>query len=286
MISVLYPAFGQLSIGPPAFQENVEVTIHEDGSVNVVHEIRKDNQTRSLELIPGKVSNLKVVDSENNEKKFGISETEELTTLTLFPSNKNLFVKYDLKPQLEFVDGMWRWKFLYLHSTKFHLPQNAELIFANGTPVLRQNNESIKCHGCQMNLEYALDEPEIIKTVNFGDQKFEVKIRTLSQISEFIFDQPSKRISFEVEDDKFVTVVIPRELLWEPYDVFLDERKIQNREFYNDGENIWLNFKTNMTGTVDIIGTSAIPEFPAFIPLVIGITMIIAIQFRNKIILR
>ena len=42
-----------------------------------------------------------------------------------------------------------------------------------------------------------------------------------------ILNQPAKKISFKINDsNQFVTTVIPLELLWGPYAVFLDDEKI------------------------------------------------------------
>jgi hypothetical protein len=279
-------SFGQLTIGSPAAQRNVEVTISEEGDVQVIHEIGRTSTVRSLETIPGNVSNLTVIDEDGNEKEFGVSEYEDSTTVTIFPVRDNVFVKYDLEPDLALQDGVWTWNFLYRQSTTFKFPERADLVFINQNPITVEDNSKIRCHGCQMKLEYALDEPTKFFDVEYEEGKFQVEIRTFSDISKIIFNQPSKRISFDVEKEKFVTLTIPLKLLWNPYTVALDEQKILKHEFEQNETHIKLNFKPSESGRIDIIGTSVIPEFPLFIPLVIGIVMIIGLQFKSRIILR
>jgi hypothetical protein len=75
-------------------------------------------------------------------------------------------------------------------------------------------------------------------------------------------------------------------LLWNPYQVFLDDQKILNHEFYQNDTHVWLNIKPKTVGTIEIIGISAIPEFSLLLPLVLGITIVIGFQAKNKINLR
>jgi hypothetical protein len=46
---------------------------------------------------------------------------------------------------------------------------------------------------------------------------------------------------------------------------------------------VLLTIHPKKSGTVVILGTSAIPEFPFFIPLAIGILMVVLLQFRRKL---
>ena len=79
-----------------------------------------------------------------------------------------------------------------------------------------------------MILEYSINDPKIFKNVKWEDKEFVVEINSHSNIDNFIFDQPTKSITFDVsKENKFVTTIIPLELLWEPYTVvLLDDEKI------------------------------------------------------------
>ena len=46
-------------------------------------------------------------------------------------------------------------------------------------------------------------------------------------------------------DNQYVTTVIPLELLWRPYTVFLDDEKISFREYNNNGTHVWINLQPN-----------------------------------------
>ncbi len=138
-----------------------------------------------------------------------------------------------------------------------------------------------------MLLEYSINESKNIKQVNWEDKKFLVEIRTLAEIESFDFNQPTKKISFKVNDDnQFVTTVIPLELLGEPYLVFLDEEKIDQHKFNNNGTHVWLNMRPETSGEITIIGTTVIPEFPIIAPLAIGFLMILVVPLMKKFNLR
>ena len=138
-----------------------------------------------------------------------------------------------------------------------------------------------------MVLEYSINEPKIFKNVKWEDKEFVVEIRSHSNIDKFIFDQPAKSITFDVsEENKFVTAIIPLELLWKPYFVFLDEEKIPYSEFNNDGTHVWLSMKPETSGEITIIGTTVIPEFPIIAPLAVGFLMILVVPLMKKFNLR
>ena len=60
--------------------------------------------------------------------------------------------------------------------------------------------------------------------------------------------------------------------------------KVFNNEIEVDEENVLLTIHPKKSGTIIILGTSAIPEFPLFMPLAIGVLMVvILLQFRRKL---
>lgn len=285
LIIITPQAFAQLSIGIPAEHVSIKVTIEENGDVHVVHTVKKNTKIVQIQMLSGTVENIQVTDGIGNEIQHAISGN---SIITLFPPKTNFVVEYDLKDVLILKDGVWTWDFLYTKSengVEFYFPDKVDLVFVNDRPVRIISAEGMRCHGCQMkNLEYVINEPIILKEIEWEKQKFLISIMTLDEINSFNFDQPERRLSFEnTQEDKFFTVIIPLELLWNPYDVYLDGEKILNRELYLNDTHVWLNFKPKTTGTIEIIGVSAIPEFSLLLPLVLGITIVVGLQAKNKI---
>jgi hypothetical protein len=112
----------------------------------------------------------------------------------------------------------------------------------------------IACHGCQMTLEYSINEPKILKNIKYDNKEFLIEIRTFAGISEFNFDQLTKGISFHVNGEKqFVTIVVPLKLLPESYNIFVDDEKIKYHGYINNGTHVWINIRSDTSGTISII---------------------------------
>ena len=231
------------------------------GEVHVKHVVGPSNLPKDLELILGTVSNLSVTNEQGEEKLFSILGDNK--GVLIETSKEDSIIEYDLDHVLSQKDNVWTWSFRYLETTSFIFPEEVDLIFVNERPVYFDETKGMTCHGCQMVLEYSINEPKIFKNVKWVDKEFVVEIRSHSNIDKFIFDQPTKSITFNVsEKNRFITTIIPLELLWEPYLVFLDDEKIFFHGYINNGTHIWLNVKPETSGEITIIGTTVIPEFP------------------------
>ena len=281
MISIIPIVDAQISIGEKAVQKSVEVIINSEGDVHVTHVIRSSNVPTQVELISGTVSNLLLTNEQGEEKQLTV--IGDNSGVLILPSQGNFIIEYDLEQVLNQKDDVWTWDFRYLELTSFIFPEEVNLIFVNENPVILGGEKGIACHGCQMVLEYSINEPKIFKNVKWEDKEFVIEIRSYFNIDNFIFDQPTKSITFDIsKENRFVTTIIPLELLWEPYVVFLDDEKIHQNKFNNNGTHVWLNIKPETTGEITIVGTTVIPEFPIIAPLAIGFLMILTVPLMRK----
>lgn len=281
IISLVPLTDAQISIGEKARQELVEISVSQDGKVHVKHIIRASNLPVDLELISGTVSNISVLNNQGEEELF--STNADNTMLLLQPSSEKLIIEYELEDALSKIDDVWTWDFRYLEKTSFIIPEGVDLIFVNERPVFLDDRKGFACHGCQMILEYSIDEPKNIEYVNWENMKFAVEVKTLAEISDFNFSQHSKEISFRINNEnRFVTTVVPLELLWGPYEVFLNDEKTYFHEYVNNGTHVWISMKPDTTGKITIIGTTVIPEFPIFAPMAIGFLMVMIIPLVRK----
>ena len=275
----------ELAIGERADQKSVTITISNEGEVQVKHVVKSSNSPQQMKLIDGSVQNLSIIDEEGDEQIPTIVGNND--SIMIMPSDNNLVIEYDLEDALIFKDGYWTWDFLYLESITFILPQKADLIFANESPVLIEDTKGVRCHGCQMMLQYSFTESKIVENVKWEERDFDVEIRTLAELNDFTFEQSEKSITLDVNDaDRFVTIIIPLELLWEPYTVFIDDEKIRVHKFLSNGTHVGLGFKSAESGEILIVGTTVVPEFPIFAPLVVGLMAILVMPFLRKFNLR
>lgn len=285
MISIVPVVDAQISIGEKATQKSVDVVINSVGDVHVKHVIKSSNVPVQIELVPGTVSNLSVTNEQGEEIQFSV--IGDNNGVLILSSKGNSIVEYNLDQVLSQIDTVWTWDFLYLETTSFILPEETGLIFINDNPVYLGERKGIACHGCQMILEYAINEPQIFKNVKWEDKEFEVEIKSHSNIDKFVFDQSAKSITFDVvEENRFVTTIIPLELLWEPYSIFLDDEKIDLKTYMNNGTHVLLNMRPETSGEITIIGTTVVPEFPIIAPLAIGFLIVLLVPLIRKVNLR
>jgi len=293
IISLIPLVYAQLSLGEPALHKLITINVGEQGDVHVIHEIKKVRSVVHVETIEGSISNLNVTDVEGNNVEFGTTGIKNLTGITIFSSQDDVIIEYDLQDVLNFEDGLWKWDYFNFETTKIIFPKDIDILFVNDRPVMLHDAQGITCYGrsqgviCDAFIEFIIDEPTINTEIEWESKKFIVEVRTLTEISSFNFDQPTKRISFDVnEDNQLISLIIPLELLWSPYEVYLNEEKILKHEFFSNETHSWLNFRPENSGSIEIIGTTVVPEFPILAPLFIGISIVIALELKNRLNLR
>ncbi len=282
MILVFPSVSGQeVSISEKVKQKSVKVIINNDESVHVKHIVSSSSSPRQMDLIEGTVQNLTITDEDGNEQLLAIAGNND--AVIIFPSHNDSIIEYDLEEVLFQKDNVWTWEFRYLEMTSFILPKDLDLVYVNDRPVNMGEKKGFACHGCQMILEYSVGEPKNTVEVDWEDKKFLVEIRTFADIEDFNFDQPAKKIGFKINDsNQFVTAVIPSELLWGPYAVFIGDDKKLFHEYNNNGTHAWINLRPDTTGEITIIGTTVVPEFPIIAPLAIGFLIILVMPFVKK----
>lgn len=250
----------EITIDKKTDQKSIEVVINSSNEIHVKHVIASLNSSKQIELIKGTVTNIIVSNEEGKEKQFRVIGDND-DGVMINPSQENTIIEYDLGDALFLKDNVWTWDFLYLETTSFIIPKEVDLIFVNNKPVYLGEKNGILCHGCQMILEYSINEPKILKNVKLDNKEFLIGIRTFVEINQFNFDQSTKSIGFEVNGkNQFVTIIIPLELLPKPYNVFMGDKKIHFHEYINNGTHVWLNIRPDNSGNVSIISTTVIDD--------------------------
>jgi len=267
--------------------EDIKVTIDENGTAHVVHFVKGNSaEAVQVEIIKGNVTNFSVTDKDGNSVQyFNISKVPE--SVLFPPTTRNMtLIKYDLPNIVSLSDGVWRWIYATPSDTSFtdfYFPKGVDMIWANNRPVYL-GEQGLRQHGDGMSLEYIINEPLVLQKVQWTDKNFIIGIRTLSDLGQYAFDQSAKSYAFDVNKaNTHVTMIMPQELLWGPYEVKLNGNGTLYTVAHNNGTHVWIGLIPHKTGTIQITGTTAIPEFPLFVPLVIGISVVIALQFRNRL---
>ncbi|MDC0070132.1 hypothetical protein OAJ36_02305 [Nitrosopumilus sp.] len=284
LITVIPTVYGQLTLGADAKQELIELKINPNGEINVKHVISSSNMPVSVNLFKGQISNLIVTNDLGEEINSGTAnDTKGNLSVMIFPSKETTTIKYNLE-DMKLKDNLFSSKIMYEQKFAIIFDKSIELIFVNNNIIFLDNQKGIAVSGGgDAKIEFYANESKIIKEAIWEENKFDVEIITDSEIKDFNFNQPEKSISFQVNDEnKFVTITMSEELLGGPYVTLLDDEKIKYTKFDRDGDIVSLNLKPETTGQVTIIGTTVIPEFSMFIPLIMGFMIILAVPAMRK----
>ena len=288
LILVIPTANAQLTIGSEVKQELIEVKINDKGEVDVKHIVKASNMPGTAHLFSGTISNLVVTNEMGEEKQSGIAN-DGLGNQSVFvlPSKENSIIKYNLE-NIILKNNLFTTQISYAEKFSIVFDDQIEMIFVNNNVIFLENKKGVSVNGGgEMNVEFYSNSPKMIKEVQWEENKFDVEIITDSKIENFNFDQTSKSISFEVnEENKYVTISMSEELLGGPYVTLLHDEKIKYTKFVRDDGIVSLNLKPETTGQVTIIGTTVIPEFSMFIPLIMGFLIILTVPAMRKFSLR
>ena len=288
LICVIPTAYGQLSLGPEAKQELIEVKINLDGEINVKHIVASSNMPASVLLFEGEIKNLIVTNDSGEEINSGTAnDVKGNLSVMVLPSKQNTIITYNLE-NIELKNNLFSTDISYYKKISVLFDESVELIFVNDSIIFLENKKGIAVSGGgNVEIKFYNDESRIIEKVTWEENEFDVEIITESKIEDFNFNQSEKSLSFQVNDEnKFLTISMSEELLGGPYVTLLDDEKIKHSKFVRDGGLVALNLKPQETGQVTIIGTTVIPEFSMFIPLIMGFMIILTVPLMRKFSLR
>jgi len=279
--------------GTPAYQKSTQVIIDESQNIQAMHVIESSNKLIMVNMFEGAIQDsITVTDENGKEIEFGINNNSDYGAITIFSSSDNTsgdtIVKYNLKNILRQSDNLLTLNIGYPKTFSILFSEKIEFIYLNNNIINFGDNRGVTINsGGYVNVEYYSEIPKLTKEVNWEEDKFNVEIITESQIDEFNFDQITKSISFKVnEKNKFVTVNMEHKLLGGPYVVLLNDEKIQYSKYSNNENSTSLTIKPDSLGQITIIGTTVIPEFSMFLPLIMGFLIILTVPFMKKISLR
>ena len=288
LLTVIPTAYGQLSLGSEAKQELIEVKINPDGEINVKHVVSPSNMPTTVPLFLGEISNLIITDDLGEEINSGTAnDAKGNLSVLLLPSNQNSIITYNLE-NMKINNNLFNTEISYPQKFSVIFEESINLIFLNNNILFLDDKKGVSINGGgNMKIEFYSTESKIIEKATWEENEFDVEIITDSEIQSFNFNQPEKSLSFQVNDEnKFVTITMSEELLGGPYVTLLDDEKIKYTKFVRDEGIVSLNLKPETTGQVTIIGTTVIPEFSMFIPLIMGFLIILTVPAMRKFSLR
>ena len=253
-------AFGQqqLSMGDTP-HEVLRVTIDETGNAHVTHVINStitNLKPIQVDTITGNIENLTVTDSSGNPVEYGKMQTTPLSIIINASQRNETLVKYDLVNAVTNTDGVWKWNYYEPSDTQytaFHFPKGVDMVWANGRPVYL-GNLGLGQHGNGFTLQYIINEPVNIQTVQLAGKSIAVGIRTVAGLGDYAFDKSVLGYSFNVDKAVPITVIMPQDLLSGPYSVTVNGKPTLHQEFHYNSTHAWIGFEPDKNGTVQITG--------------------------------
>ena len=288
LIIVVPTAYGQLTLGSEAKQELIEVKISPTGEINVKHIVSPSNMPTSVTLFEGEIKKLIVTNDSGEEINSGTAnDVKGNLSVMVLPSKQSTTIEYNLE-NMNLENNLFVTEISYQKKFSVLFDESIKLIFVNNNAIFLDDKKGISINGGgNTEIKFYNEELKIIKEVIWEENKFDVEIITDSEIQSFNFNQAEKNISFQVNDkNKFVTISMSEELLGGPYVILLDGEQILYTKFVRDGKIVSLNLKPEAPGQVTIIGTTVIPEFSMFIPLIMGFMIILTVPLMRKFSLR
>ena len=286
LISLIPIANAQISFGETAYQKSTEIILDEFGIIQAKHVVNLSNNQSMVNLFEGVIIESITVTNENEEElEFGIIGTgSDGGSITILSTSENAIIKYNLENVVRQSDNMITLNVGYPKTFSILFSDKIELIFLNNNLIQLGDKKGISINGGgYVNLEYYSEIPKVIKKVQWEENEFNVEIISDIEIKKFNFDQTSKSISFQInEKNKFVTINMEEKLLGGPYVILLDNEKIEFSKYSNKESHISLSIKPESSGQITIIGTTVIPEFSMFIPLIAGFFIILSVPLMKK----
>ena len=276
-------------IGAPAYQKSSQLIIDEFNNIEAKHVIGFSNDPVSINLFEGAITDSITVTNENGkELQFAIVGMGDYGSVTIFSADENTIIKYNLTDMFRHSDNLITLNIGYPKTFGILFSEKIDQIFLGNQIIQLGDKKGISVNGGgYVNVEYYSEMQKKIQEVQWKEDKFNVEIITDSKIDEFNFDQESKSISFQVnEKNEFVTINMEEKLLGGPYVILLDDEKIEFSQYYIKENYISLAMKPESSGEIMIIGTTVIPEFSMFIPLIMGFMIILTVPLMKKFSLR
>jgi hypothetical protein len=110
-----------------------------------------------------------------------------------------------------------------------------------------------------------------------------VTVRTLSPLGNYSFNQQGMQYTVDISKPNFVTIILPQAMLGGKYVAHINYNHLLTTVYHQNQTHSWIGVRPSTNGTIQVIGSTVIPEFPLFVPLLIGMVIMIVLPFRSRL---
>lgn len=249
---VLQSSYAQL------LENELIISISADGEARVSETLNTPTTISSInaKLVSNEISHLLAIDEDNifltNSQNGNDIRIDSLGASHVTLSYTADIVKNDL--------GIWRVDYDGNLQSTIILPALSNILSVNNIPLSIVDNVITMPPG-QISLSYTIRD---VTTQNFQASSVgsfhTVQIMTGSQVNSFSYD--SGIISFSVDYDAPILVIIPNSLSSGPFEILLNEKLIDDQSYFQDGNNSWIRITPQSNGEIKIMEKTIIGEIP------------------------
>ena len=291
LILLIPPASAQLTLGGEPNQKSIEIKLDDSGRVLIKHLISSSNTPVTVNLFKGEISNVKVT-NENGQDMLTTGEGAGIAndargdmSIFIFVLGQDIIIEYTLHNASTLINNLWNVNLSYDQTYSILFSDNIDVIYLNNSLIQLGEKKGIMINeGGNINLQYYSNISKIVQEIKWEENKFDVEIITDIEIKDFSFDQADKNISFQInEKNEFITITMANKLLGGPYLILLNNEPILYSQYLKNQNYTSLSIKPESIGEIIIVGTTVIPEFSMFIPLIMGFVVVLTVPFMKKI---
>jgi len=235
-----------------AFAEDPQITISNSGNAKIVEHFSSKSTVSNIvvDVISNNISNIIAVD----EKGILLDTTVQDSSIKIATLGATS-VKLSYHAEIISNDlGLWKISYTSNKNSHLVLPTLANIVSTNNIP-LDIINDIITMPPGQISMSYTLSEVSAkYFSVYVGEIQYTVQILTGSTIENFIHSD--KKISFNVDDNVPILLIIPNSILSEPLEVSLNSNLIDYKNYFQNNDVFWLRIEPKESGQIQISQTN------------------------------
>jgi len=231
-----------------AFAENPQITISNSGNVKIVEYFSPKPTISNIvvDVISNNISNIIAVDRKgiflDTSVQDGSLKISTLGATSVKLSYRAEIVSNDL--------GLWKISYTSDKNSYLILPTLANIVSMNDIP-LDIVDDVITMPPGQISVSYTLSKVSAKDFPVFTEgTQYTIQILTGSAIENFIHSD--KKISFNVDDNVPLLLIIPNSIISEPLEVSLDSNLIDYKNYFQNNDEFWLRIEPQQSGQIQI----------------------------------
>lgn len=157
------------------------------------------------------------------------------------------------------------------------LPSASEIVSVNNIPN-DISGDTLSLPSGQVSLSYITRTVnENVFTTKWNGTSYTMAVISASKIENFTYDHKVNDLSFKLDEDAPILVILPKSLVGDQYIVSLNGNMTHIKYYYQNETDSWMRIDPSSSGIVKITGTTHIPEFLST-PVILAASLIMLIS--------